>query len=80
LSAYSLIIFLVRFLSYNSPTYVSKQGLEYAISDFLSDNHLSEQETREILRLLREKPQFLVDEKCKYFDKIKYYILPFLIK
>jgi hypothetical protein len=80
LSRKRLIIFLVSFLSKNSPVYITKKGLEHTISDLIEEESLSKKQETELTETLRKNPQFLLNKNCPYFTKIKYYVLPFLKK
>lgn len=74
----SKIIFLVGFLSSYSPSYISRQGLEYAIQTMIEEKDLSENEQIQLTKMLEENPESLLTEKCRYFGMIKNYILPFI--
>jgi len=74
----SKIIFLVGFLSSRSPSYISRQGLEYAVKTMIEEKGLSGNEQIQLTKMLEENPEFLLTKKPRYFGMLKNYILPFI--
>ena len=77
---HDLIIFLVYYLSYHTPTYISRIGLEYAVQDYLEEH---EDERENLNKALRNKPVSLlelIELDSKWRSKIGHFLHPFLTK